>query len=248
VAKRYGYKDYENYPVFQKFTDGLINEIADKNIDKFVVDLRNNTGGDSSLMTALVDKLASINKLKGKIYVMIGRETFSSGVMKGEFKLSNKVLDKCCCKSANEASQAMEENNLCPVCKSKGIKVKNYTVSNLVIDIFKESVGAADYYLCMKEQCDITYFNNETGTSFNKEQVKVPMWFKKDASPKYVCYCSKVTEEQVIDAVIKDGANNMKDVLKLTGAMKNSNCKKNNPLGKCCHEIIQEAINKGLSI
>lgn len=81
VAERYGYKDYKNYPVFQKFTEGLLNEIADKNIDKFVVDLRNNTGGDSRLMTEFVNKIASIDKLKGKIYVMIGRETFSSGLM-----------------------------------------------------------------------------------------------------------------------------------------------------------------------
>ncbi|HOV54308.1 MAG TPA: (2Fe-2S)-binding protein, partial [Fervidobacterium sp.] len=32
----------------------------------------------------------------------------------------------------------------------------------------------------------------------------------------------------------------------ITGAMKNSNCKENNPLGVCCHKIIQEAIDKGL--
>ncbi|MFL0248337.1 hypothetical protein [Candidatus Clostridium stratigraminis] len=81
VAQRYGYKDYKNYPVFQKFTEGLLNEITDKNIDKFVVDLRNNTGGDSRLMTEFVNKIAGIDKLKGKIYVIIGRETFSSGLM-----------------------------------------------------------------------------------------------------------------------------------------------------------------------
>jgi hypothetical protein len=48
--------------------------------------------------------------------------------------------------------------------------------------------------------------------------------------------------------VVKDGANNMKEVLKLTGAMSNPQCQKKNPLGKCCHQIIQDAIDKGLSI
>ncbi len=80
VAKMYGYKDYEDYPDFDEFSKGLLKEIDKKNIDKFVIDLRNNGGGDSSLMTTLVDKLANINKLKGKFYVIIGRETFSSGV------------------------------------------------------------------------------------------------------------------------------------------------------------------------
>lgn len=39
-----------------------------------------------------------------------------------------------------------------------------------------------------------------------------------------------------------------KDIIEITGAMKNSQCQKNNPLGKCCHKIIQEAIDKGLSM
>lgn len=62
-----------------------------------------------------------------------------------------------------------------------------------------------------------------------EDQVKVPIWFKKDANPKYACYCSKVTEEQVIDAVIKQGAKSVKEVNAITGAMKNSNCEENNP-------------------
>ena len=94
----------------------------------------------------------------------------------------------------------------------------------------------------------VVYYSSDSSTIFNKQQVKVPIWFKKDANPKYACYCSKVTEEQVIDAVIKHGAKTIKDIIEITGAMKNSQCQKNNPLGKCCHKIIQEAIDKGLSM
>lgn len=80
IAQRNGIKDYEKYPDFEKFSERLLKVIANNNIDKFVVDLRNNTGGDSSLMSKLVVKLTSDEKLKGKIYVIIGKETFSSGV------------------------------------------------------------------------------------------------------------------------------------------------------------------------
>ena len=81
-----------------------------------------------------------------------------------------------------------------------------------------------------------------------KDQVNVPIWFKKGANPKYACYCSKVTEEQVIEAVINHGAKTVKEVNVITGAMNNSKCKEKNPLGVCCHKIIHEAINTALKM
>lgn len=162
--------------------------------------------------------------------------------------MTNDISNKCCCGSTIESTCRIQESNLCPICKTAGAKVKNITVKHLVLESITELVGDTDYYLCMNEECNIVYYNTESNTKFNKQQVKVPIWFKKDANPKYTCYCSKVTEEQVMNAIIKDGAENMKDVLKLTGAMKNPQCQKNNPLGKCCHQIIQDAIDKGLSM
>lgn len=155
---------------------------------------------------------------------------------------------ECCCGNSMQSSCQTQNNNLCPVCGKQGTLVKNFTVRHMVLDELIEQVEDNDYYLCMNEECSITYYNTQTDVKFNKQQVIVPLWFKKDANPKYVCYCSKVTEEQVIDAVLREGAENMEDVLKLTGAMKNSNCQKNNPLGKCCHQIIQDAIDKGLTM
>lgn len=85
-----------------------------------------------------------------------------------------------------------------------------------------------------------SYMLNRMGLSYKN--------VKKDADPKYACYCSKVTEDQVIEAVVKHGAKTVKEVNAITGAMKNSLCKENNPLGVCCHKIIQEAIDKGLTM
>ena len=156
-------------------------------------------------------------------------------------------MNKYCFGSSEKSSYEIE-NKLCPVCGIQGADVKNITVKHMILDELTVQVGDYDYYLCMSEECDITYYNTESNFKFNKQQVGVPIWFKKDANPKYACYCSEVTEEQVINAVIKDGATNMKEVLKITGAMENSQCQKKNPLGKCCHKIIQDAIDKGLSM
>lgn len=162
--------------------------------------------------------------------------------------MGKETLGNSCCGNSGESSCEVGKNNLCPVCKKQGTLVKNITVKHMVLEGLTEQIGDNDYFLCMSEECDITYYNPETNIKFNKQQVKAPIWFKKGANPKYACYCSKVTEEQVINAVVKDGAENMKDVLELTGAMKNAQCQKNNPLGKCCHQIIQDAIDKGLSM
>ena len=162
--------------------------------------------------------------------------------------MTKEILNKSCCRGKIESSRKIEDNNLCPVCKTSGVKVKNITVRHLIVDTLTELVGDMDYYICMNEECDIVYYNPESGVKFNKQQVKVPILFKKDSNPKFACYCSKVTEEQIINAVIKDGAKTIKDIINITGAMKNAQCQKNNPLGKCCHKIIQEAIDKGLSM
>lgn len=137
------------------------------------------------------------------------------------------------------------KNGTCPICNTESIKVKNITVRHLVTDDRIDFVGDLDYFLCINEECNIVYFNSNI--RFNKNHVKVPIWFKKDADPKYVCYCSKVTEEQVITAVMEGSANNMKEVLNVTGAMTNPQCQIKNPLGKCCHQLIEAAIIKAKS-
>lgn len=104
-----------------------------------------------------------------------------------------------------------------------------------------ENVGSDDYYLCMTEDCKMVYF--KPGKVFYRKDLSVPVWFKFGANPKYICYCNKVTQEQIEDAVINHNANDMKDVVTLTGAMKNAQCLRNNPTGKCCGSVIQQIID-----
>ena len=152
-----------------------------------------------------------------------------------------------CCREYN--TQKIEQTKYnCPVCNKEGISVSEVTVAHLIKEDYLKAVEGEQYKICMDEDCSVVYYNVDNGIRFLKDQVNVPIWFKKDANPKFACYCSKVTEEQVIDAVIKHGAKSVKEVNAITGAMKNSNCKENNPLGTCCHKIIQDAIDKGLSM
>ena len=152
-----------------------------------------------------------------------------------------------CCHECNTQKIDQTKDN-CPVCNKGGISVSKVTVEHLVTDDYHKSVEGEQYKICMNEYCNVVYYSVDNEKKFLKDQVRVPIWFKKDANPKYACYCSKVTDDQVIDAVLKHGAKSVKEVNAITGAMKNSNCKEKNPLGTCCHKIIQEAIDKGLAL
>lgn len=157
-----------------------------------------------------------------------------------------KIDNECCCGCNTQKIEQTKDN--CPACSNEGVSVSKVTVEHLVSDNYCNTVEGDQYKICMNEDCNVVYYNVDNGIKFLKDQVRVPIWFKKDANPKYACYCSKVTEEQVIEAVIKHGAKTVKEVNAITGAMKDSNCKENNPLGLCCHKIIQEAIDKGLTM
>ena len=150
--------------------------------------------------------------------------------------------------SVDPSQQPNQRKENCPVCNQQGRAVGQVTVKHLVTEDRRDAVQGDCYWICMNENCSVVYYNNENQTKFVQEQISVPIWFKKDANPKYACYCSKVTEEQVIEAVLKHNAKTVKEVNAVTGAMKNSNCIQNNPLGVCCHKVIREAIEKVLKM
>jgi hypothetical protein len=83
------YKRCRNDPKksFKAFTRELFRFVDDlrapEKIERVIVDLRFNSGGDSSVVEPLLQGLQSRPRLsaKGRLYVLIGRGTFSSGMM-----------------------------------------------------------------------------------------------------------------------------------------------------------------------
>ncbi len=141
----------------------------------------------------------------------------------------------------------MEKNYECPLCYGETQEVKSKTVKHFVSDRYVDEVQNINYHICLNRSCDVVYFNSNQGLIFKKDDIKTPIWFKKDANPKYICYCNKVTEQQIIDAILENNAKDMKDIIRITGAMKNGECETKNPLGKCCGPVIQEIINQTLN-
>lgn len=151
-----------------------------------------------------------------------------------------------CCKNLSCCNKIsyVKDQNVCPICKEQGILVKNFTVKHIVKEDYLSDIGEDDFYLCTNSFCDVGYYNHKK--IIYEEHLKVPIWLKKDANPKYACYCSKVTFDDIFDAVLKKGAMTLNDVVSITNAMKNSSCSINNPTGNCCYDVIKEIYKKAL--
>jgi bacterioferritin-associated ferredoxin len=152
-----------------------------------------------------------------------------------------------CWASKEKSVGTAEQLSLCPVCNKNTKEVKAITVKHFVLNSLIDTIIEDNYRICLNEDCDVVYFDLERNIIFKKQDIKIPIWYKKDANPKYICYCNQVTEQQIIDAVLNDGAKDIKDIIRLTGAMKNSKCETNNPFSKCCSPFIQKIINKALN-
>jgi len=67
---------------FAAFNQELFSVIRDKHPKRLVVDLRNNSGGNSGILTPFLDSLKTSNvNASGKLFVLIGKQTFSSAIM-----------------------------------------------------------------------------------------------------------------------------------------------------------------------
>jgi len=73
----------EQLPSFNDFKKKVIETINSNDFDKVIFDIRFNGGGNSFPGTELIRELSTINKInkKGKLYVIIGRQMFSSAII-----------------------------------------------------------------------------------------------------------------------------------------------------------------------
>ena len=72
----------DQYQRFAKFNASMFEDIESKDIDKIIIDLRCNAGGNSEILNPFTNKLKSYIKENKdtKVYVLVGRQTFSSGM------------------------------------------------------------------------------------------------------------------------------------------------------------------------
>lgn len=88
-------KKIETLPSFVDFENRILKTVEKENFDKIIFDLRLNSGGSSPQGTRLIKKLIEnpkVNK-KGKLFVIVGRKTFSSAIINAmDFKNSKAIF------------------------------------------------------------------------------------------------------------------------------------------------------------
>lgn len=76
-------KTRKDFPSFNEFSDRVIKTLKEEPIEKLVFDMRYNGGGSSRQGTQLINEISQLDNInnQNKIFVVIGRKTFSSAIL-----------------------------------------------------------------------------------------------------------------------------------------------------------------------
>lgn len=139
------------------------------------------------------------------------------------------------------------ETQKCPVCGNDSVAVTIPLVSNMLKpDKQVELTKDVKYFLCMDSECSVSYFGGKGKPIFKKEDLKMPLWYKKDAKKRIACYCNNITFEQVRETVIKEGKTIWKEIVGAYRKKPICKCDLLNPTGKCCTSVFYEVVNQAL--
>jgi copper chaperone CopZ len=135
--------------------------------------------------------------------------------------------------------------HLCPLCGSKGRKVKPITIESLLTDEARGGLSRTDgFRFCQTPTCDVSYFHSETGEFFQVEDVRVRIGFKQSEPPRPICYCFDYTMEQIEEEIAQGGTSKIAATIRGKCEEGLSRCEENNPQGSCClgnvSKLVQE--------
>lgn len=132
----------------------------------------------------------------------------------------------------------------CPVCGKTGMNVSYDTVSSLIKG---QNVFFLDktIHLCTTKNCNVVYFQESNPKFYNKEELKVPIWYKEKYNQYMVCYCHKIYLNDIVELVknIDKDTLSKQEVLQLLGKdLEVEDHLHFNPTGKSCDQLFENAI------
>ena len=129
-----------------------------------------------------------------------------------------------------ELSMQAKAAPVCPVCKGVGQKVRKVTVEHQVrtgVDIEEEQ-----FFLCRTPECEVAYYAEDSKGIIRQDQLVNKIWFKEVSPPIPICYCAKVTEEEILQHVaVVQCCSTLEDIKRHTGANTGCECLTKNPAG-----------------
>ncbi|WP_206915907.1 putative iron-sulfur cluster-binding metallochaperone [Alicyclobacillus suci] len=135
-------------------------------------------------------------------------------------------MDNCC-----QVPDAKFASVSCPSCHQNGKRVQLITLKALLTPSALPNLNPAlSYAFCSNANCAVVYFSEEQ--TFDKDNLKVPVFQKEGAMDVPVCYCFGWTRERIVEAI----HNNQNPVQYITEQVQaeRCGCEVNNPQGSCC--------------
>ena len=157
-----------------------------------------------------------------------------------------------------------EKQVLCPACGKKGMRVSPVTLQALLTEEYASEISDAQhsccdgngdtgctpvtddtgYRFCDSQECDLVYFAEGGGVTFEKEQLKVAVGVKETTGDRPLCYCfghSVATiKEELCTKGYSDALEDVRERMKTPGCR----CETENPSGSCC----LGSVSKGIKI
>lgn len=127
-------------------------------------------------------------------------------------------------------------------CGAEGWRVKRITAGNHLNPEYWHLISD-NLHFCPNPECEVVYFDE--ALTFTVREVKTKVFFKEKGSPRPLCYCNQVTEEDVIEA-IKRGARSVKEVEEMTGIGNGGYCIVTNPSGRYCRHYYVKFVERVL--
>ncbi|QVK17835.1 (2Fe-2S)-binding protein [Mycoplasmatota bacterium] len=155
--------------------------------------------------------------------------------------------NQCSTGCRGHCSSCHEVEHGCPVCGNQGLEVPFETVENLTTTFIKEQLKHYQdekFYLCLNKTCHVAYFTPDKAIIL-LSQLNVPIWFKRQKNEYYVCYCRRITLDDIIDAVkmLNKEEVTISDVIKFYNKEEViTDCLHNNPTGLSCDKLFENAI------
>ncbi|MCX7957560.1 MAG: hypothetical protein N3B13_00740 [Deltaproteobacteria bacterium] len=161
-------------------------------------------------------------------------------------QIRSKNTDQCCSAGCN-CNIDTDNNEICRYCKSAGIYVGYPVLKRFIKQEWQRDIKKDDFfYLCSNPDCNITYFSNRKSLYFTTDDIKIPIWFKRGASPKIICYCHRITEDMIREQVIKNNLTSFREIVLKYRKRIVCNCDRMNPAGQCCTKYFYSVINETL--
>jgi hypothetical protein len=121
----------------------------------------------------------------------------------------------------------------CPLSGTKGRKVPVVTLKSLLRpDSLVRFTPDVQHYFCSDRGCEVVYFS-EKG-SYERHELKVPVYQKDDGADVPVCYCFGWTRATIADAAALGEEDEIAPSISAHIKAGRCGCEVNNPQGACC--------------